>query len=433
VKTTLTQTIKQTLLDAANDPAELCAAMKKYSHSKGPLYLALAEATSVMSDKLMSLNLTCEQITQKYEEYHNKSVLLQNSVNAISRSIDDKEKEIESIDQALSGKKTVLDYVNKIAGLGFGPNELSRLHDLLNTIAAKQGIKPHNSVPTFFHYIDSYEKIISLDTEVKATQIAAAKAYAEMEQHMAEAKAAEAKTKVRKVSIDAAEKLLSHGVKEGDIPYWSRILDKAGLTPEKLTEILEQFSSLQSLIKDRQKQSTALKKEMGKLDKQVKALTSEREGLQTAIQIVRDEAIAKLCSFSETASAEIQNTGKETVANLRDLETKIKDFGDLREQLGDLKAEVTLARALRSNAPEEWKSVTPQEMLMLINRILLWVGISGFDPEVGPPESVHTNTLISSWTKVSLDKLLRWAAFALTTDKQYALDNAPLKFRKISQ
>jgi hypothetical protein len=96
----------------------------------------------------------------------------------------------------------------------------------------------------------------------------------------------------------------------------------------------------------------------------------------------------------------------------------VKDFGDLREQLGDMKAEAALAHALRSTSPDQWKSVPPQDILTLIRGILTWVRVTGFDPEVGPPDTVQTSALISSWNRVSLGNLLRWASFGLATEQK---------------
>ena len=49
---TVKETIRQQLLEAASNPDGLEAVLRKHSGSKGPLYLALAEATSQLRGRL---------------------------------------------------------------------------------------------------------------------------------------------------------------------------------------------------------------------------------------------------------------------------------------------------------------------------------------------------------------------------------------------
>ena len=49
---TRTETITRELLEAAHDPAALEDVFRRHSHSKGPLYAALAEATTQLCERL---------------------------------------------------------------------------------------------------------------------------------------------------------------------------------------------------------------------------------------------------------------------------------------------------------------------------------------------------------------------------------------------
>lgn len=50
---TLKANITQELLDSVDDPSGLEAILKRHGRSKGPLYLALAESTSELRQRLL--------------------------------------------------------------------------------------------------------------------------------------------------------------------------------------------------------------------------------------------------------------------------------------------------------------------------------------------------------------------------------------------
>ena len=66
--TTITKRITEKLLEGFNDPDGLQAILQQYSHNKGPLYNALAEATSVMTKKLAAAELQYKEQGAKMEE-----------------------------------------------------------------------------------------------------------------------------------------------------------------------------------------------------------------------------------------------------------------------------------------------------------------------------------------------------------------------------
>jgi len=307
--TTLTNTITQELLDAVDNPAELDAVLKKHSHSKGPLYHAVAQATTRLQQQLRDDSTEISQIRAKGKELRDQAHTLENHCRELEvkgQSLEEKTRQAEA---SLVKVNELLDQVKALRGLGFGPDELSRLHDLLAGIATSQGTKPENAVGAFFRHVSQYESIVSLEMGKKQAEIARDKAKAEAERWQAEAKAAEAKAKARKTTIDFADKLLAQSVKEGDIPHWTLILSKGGVNPECLVLALEQFSSLENLCKDRQEQVKKLETQVKELTSQLEALNEERQQVSAAIGAIR-----------ETALAEIERTAQETLQDLNSLQ-----------------------------------------------------------------------------------------------------------------
>jgi len=301
-------------------------------------------------------------------------------------------------------------------GLGFGLGELAELHDMLVKVAASQGAKPEEAADLFFKEVERYQGIVSLELEAKRAGVAASKAKAEADRWQAEAKLAEAKAKARKISIDIAEKLLAQGVKESDLPQWTRIMAKAGVGPEGLVKALERYTSAEMLVQSGQKRANELQGQVATLESQVKALTQERDGIQAAIQAVREKALS-----------EVRQAGEGVATSLKDLDERVRELGDLREKLGELRAEAALAHALRSCDPELWRTVTPESILTLLGAAQTWAQARGFNPGLTPPEKLQRTTLLSSWTTVRFSDLLQWAATGLVTGERKALAERPAR------
>ncbi len=412
---TLKESIASELLAAASNPGELQEVFQRYGQSKGPFYLALAEATVKLRGTVEKL---CKEKTETEAQLEN----LRTQVDSLDQKRTKLDATVQSLDQQatqlkkrLVSAQSLLDEAQELAKQGFSADQLARFRDVLARLAASQGTRLQNGVEQFFEAVGHYEQFVSLDVEVRQAEVARDTAKAEVERWQAEARATEAKAKAQKASIDFTEKLLAQGVKEPDLPHWTRILAKAGVTPETLAQALEQHMSLAALLHDRQTRADALKGQVAKLERQVKALTDELEGVRSTIQAMRD-----------TALATVQQAMQDMVAEVRAMENRLGEFGSLREELGDLQAEVTLARALRSGDPDTWRTAHAQHMLTLLVVTLTWAQANGFNPELVPPENVQSSTTISSWTRVRFCDLLRWAAAGLVGVKQIALSKGSL-------
>ena len=282
-------------------------------------------------------------------------------------------------------------------------------------MASATGNKSQDAVALFFTEVDRYKGIMSLELEKKGAEVAAAKAKAEVETWRAEAKAAEARAHARRSSIDLADKLLAQGIKEGDLPHWAGILASAGIPPEALAKALEQCASVETLVHSRRKRADELEGQVAELESQVKALTQERDGIQAAIQAVREGGLS-----------EVRQLGDGVVAGLKDLDERVQEFGRLREQLGNLGAEATLAHALRSCDPELWRPVSPETIMTLLGAALTWAQVRDFNPSLQPPEQVRrASPFLNSWTTVTFSGLLQWAATGLVTADRKALAGRP--------
>jgi chromosome segregation ATPase len=358
--TTITETITQELINAVENPAEIEKVIHDRSKSKGPFYMALAQATALMTDNLKAISGKCQSIDKEYSEAREKMKTAEREAGELSKQLATKNEDLESLDEKMKEEKALLDQANQLRELGFGRDELGKLYEILAQIAASQGAKPEESVNVFFQEVDRYEKIVSLELEAGRLSLGVEKARAEVARWQAESKAAEAQSKARKLSIDITDKLISQGVRENDIPQWTRILVKADTEPEKLATILEQFASVQKLCQERHEQVKKLEKQIKELHSQVKALNGERDEVNAAIIAIRDGALAA-----------IDHTSTKTLKNLNLLMDRASEYGELERQAGALKQELVLAQAFRDGS-ELWAQISRKEACNLVIALIRW-------------------------------------------------------------
>lgn len=429
---TLTQTITEELLAAARDPGAVDAVLRQHARSKGPLYLALVQATSTLAARLSALAQeekafqqrraeAQRQAEQEEQEKTQRLQALREELAGIEAAVADRHGELDRLGRQVDQHRALVDRAERLAGLGFTTDHLERLHGLLAELAASQGASYQDAAARFFSLVGQYGQVASLELETKRAGVLAEKARADADRWLAEAGAAEARCQVRKTSIDATERLLAQGVKERDLPQWARIVDRAGLQPEDLAGALEQVGSLEALVQEREKRKAALQSELAQLERQVKTFQAEREGLHRAVQALRDEVLAAVHSARQKALAEVQGAGQALGATLQAMDARVQEFGKLREQVGDLRAEATLARALRRDEPDLWRKVSTPGALMLLEALLTWSEVHSFDPELLPPAALQRTIFLSPWTRLHFTDLLVWASVGLAAEGPRAL------------
>lgn len=394
--TTITATITDKLLSGINDPAGLQVVLHEYSNSKGPLYIALAQATSIMTQKLATV---MQQFKEQEEQLQKHQQLLKEAEEkllTIDQQIIVQSNKMSSLEGKIKDKQVLVDEIKTINGLGIGIKALVKLHDLLVKFGASQGKDPQEITKMFFDYVDKFSDAVFLENRIQQLQTTAAIAKAEAERLQAQATTAEVKTKARKISIDITEKLLSHGAKESDLPHWANIINKCGISPDFLSQELTQFSSIENLRQNRQHQVDNLNTEIISLTAQVNALKVERERVSAAITDIRDNALSQ-----------IEFTGQKTRDNLNMLMAQTESYKKLQQEAAELGSIVKLAQLIKSHDPALWSKVDTATIRILLMDIMLWCKAHpSHNPDMETP---RTNWLLyPSLYKASLLEVLNW-------------------------
>ena len=121
-----------------------------------------------------------------------------------------------------------------------------------------------------------------------------AKATAEAERWQVEAKSREAHSRARIGAIDATERILAKGVKASDLPHWWIIIEKAGVTAERLASALERYGNLEKIIGEHSSKVAQLRRNTTNLKSQVDSLRHERDNVSSAIAAIRDGALREV-------------------------------------------------------------------------------------------------------------------------------------------
>lgn len=393
---TRTEAITEELLAAVDDPDQLPTIFERYAGSKGPLYNALAAATKRLREEFIELADRVQKLRQQQAE-------LDRQLDDLDRQARQRHEVLQQAEQRLTEGRPLLDRLDRLAALGFGPADLDRLVELLSRMAADRGLPAQEGVQQFFETVACYEQVLSLDLEVRRATVRAQTAQAEAERWEAEARRVEAKAKLRREAIDFAEALLKRGVSADELAAWQRIVDRSGLPPAKLASALEQYASLSRLIRALEQERNRLQNQKEALEAGLAALRRRQAQLDEALQVISEsgrqrlrqaeaEAARAVRDVQQLAVAAIRQAREEAVRTLagwdQRLASTIERYEALAQEVVTMEQDVKLARALRTDTEEAWKRVAPRTWAALIRRMIRWAQVAGFNPRAVIPETV---------------------------------------------
>jgi len=410
--TTLTQTITSELLDAVDDDGALKAVLQRHSRSKGPLYHALAQATSQLHHRLDKARTDLSGTETQRKRIEDRVQALAQQCEELDARRQALEQQVSQSESRLCETKELLDRAEALAGLGFGLDQLTRLHELLAHIAASQGATPEEGVRQFFDTVGHYEHIVSLDLESKRAESRAAQAKAEMERWEAEARRRESQSKARISAIDTVERWLSRGVREKDLPQWNTIIEKAGVSAESLASDLKRFSSLEALCRQRDRQAEELCKQQEQAEARLRTLKREEGQVKAGITSFRDPALREMEKVSQQAQT-----------NLSELVSKARAYAHLQREAAQLENEIALARAFKSAMAEDWAQVPLQMVQQLLMGLIRWAGSSDHNQQVPAPSLIVQKAPGLGWSSLSVTDLLLWALMGVVTNEERKLLN----------
>ncbi len=402
---TLREIITEELLNAVEHPEQLENISRTYGRSKGPYYAALLDATNQLQDQLDEL---LEEISDAIEQ---KKVLEQQVTtqhdkrDGLAQEVQVVEERLNEGNARLAESQDTLDRAVELERMGFGTEELTRLYEILAQLAANQGAVPEEAVAEFFRTIQRYEQVVSLDLEATRAESRAAQAKAEAERWESEADAREVQSKARIAVIDLLEDLLGKGIKADDFVGWSVVIEKAGVTVEELAESLVEYSTIQALSADRQKQAEEIRTQITGLEAEVLGLAQERDGAHSAIEAVRDKALKTVRAAESQAKQQVDTLFRDAV-----------ELGGAREEAAALGEWIEAAQLLKSGDPESWKQLPLEVIQHMVLVTFRWAEAEGRDVQVPLPANLRRGSLLPSWTKLRLSEVLLWALVGLTAE-----------------
>jgi hypothetical protein len=278
----VTGTIEGELLNAAHSGRDLDEIMRQYGRTKGPLYQALARATTTIKSELSDLSDALSHAQRETAALRKEGDSLRLQRDRLQTEIEQAQRDLQARRQQLAEVEPLLDQARELRGLGFTDEHLRQLHELLGRIGAGQGVLPPEGIAQFFATVAEYEEITSLELAKARAQTQAREAQAEAKRWQAEARQQQASTKARGSLINTTERLLDAGVTESDLQAWESIMHETGSKPEVLLERLKSLGGREALLQQRSQQVAELEAQQRELQVQVEALKMERERVTTA-------------------------------------------------------------------------------------------------------------------------------------------------------
>lgn len=408
---TLTETITNELVDASEDPGKIQELFRKYGNTKGPFYKALATATNELLVGLNDLNEEIQSTRSNLEDSSAQKQRMQDEQANASRTFEELKKKLERTREELSQLQPSVAAVGDLERLGFGKQELHRLHEILIHISATSGISAAEAVEQFFQATAQYEQVTSLTIEIGRARTQLEKAKADADRWESEARSREARTKARASAIDAFEKVVAMGVRERDLVAWSRIVSDAGVSVESLASELERYKSIQKLLNDRQASMGKLSRELANAEERLKVLQGEYAQTRTAITTVKDGCIA-----------EIEQSGMRAREVIDGLNTTADRYQELHTAMLGHEAEFELGKAFSRNNTSLWESLSRESIQLLCLGFLKWIKHNAPDLELRPPEIIRRRSSgLSSYTKVNAQDLVSWAVTAAFPERELSI------------
>jgi outer membrane murein-binding lipoprotein Lpp len=164
--TTITETITEKLLDAIQDPVGLQTVLEEYAHSKGPLYGALAQATTTLTKKLTTMGQEYGELGVKLKEREQYLKETEQKQNVLDQQIDVKSKTLVALEQKVQMNTSLINQAKNLDELAFGPGELEKLHNVLATNVPTGG-GSQEALTLFFKFVDKYPHLAEVDGEVQ--------------------------------------------------------------------------------------------------------------------------------------------------------------------------------------------------------------------------------------------------------------------------
>lgn len=369
----LTDLIEQELLATLDGEGDPHAVLDRHSGSKGPLYAALARATTAATGRFAEVRGKIREAQDRRREAEAGARESQKRAGQAERRASAAEKRLASADAALTERQALLDRADALHAAGFAADALARLGEALAAAAQAEGKPVADVVAGFLDAAADWRRL----GELRA-QVAAAEQRAEQAEAHAKARAAEAK--LNEGAVRAGRWLAQRRIAGSTVEAWQAVAAKLGLADEALAtglgHALEEQGSLEAVRRAWAAAVAKLRAEHGKLTGEVAALLRERDGLTAAIAAVRDAGIAQLRETADTAAGEVRRAAAE--------------FAGTQTRAAELDRHVRMAQALASGDRAMWQRVEPETWAGLLAHLLRWADARMVAAiEVEPPEAVR--------------------------------------------
>jgi len=399
----LTDLIEQDLLATLDGEGDPQAVLDRHAGSKGPLYAALARATTAATSRFAEVRGKLRDAQARLRDAEHTAAESQKRGGQAERRASTAEKRAASAESALAERQGLLARADELHAAGFDAEALGRLARALAAASAED--KPAaEGVSGFLDAAADWRRLGDLRAQVAAAEERA-------RETEAACRGKERDAKLRAVAVDWAVWLVRQRITAETMGAWQAIAAKLGLADEGLAiglaRALDEYGTLEAARQARSAAVGKLHADHVRLTAEVGVLRRERDGITSAIAALRDAGIADVRQVAAAAAAEVQRAAA--------------GFEHLTTQAAGLAQHVRVAEALASHDPAACERVEPETWAGLLAHLLRWADarlVASVDVE--PPEALKgrlEDQVRYSYTKgpvrLTLAQLVGWLVAGL--------------------
>ncbi len=155
------ESIFNELVDRISDSSGLERIFRSHGRSKGPFYLALGQAASLVQERLLQAGEDLTNLETKKYELEEGIYALEISRKELEEREQALENHVAQVEERLAPARGLLENAQALEEYGFGEEELARLSALLGQAAASHGLAAEEGVARFFETVRDYTQVLS--------------------------------------------------------------------------------------------------------------------------------------------------------------------------------------------------------------------------------------------------------------------------------
>jgi chromosome segregation ATPase len=265
------------------------------------------------------------------EDLQSHQKQIQKDINTLNAEENRLKGAIETLQQNLSEKKTILSEIHEYKQLGLDLTNLTMLRDSIIKIGAQHNLPASNAFEKFCSDIKKdYDTKVGFEKQITSLQDTA-------EKWIQKEKTLKEQYSSYRTTVNSLSELLKKNISPSQIEEWNHIIRNMKEEPYELTSNLKKYVHFKQLKDDRNRMANQAEKKLIKLHSQIKELKEKKIEIEESIRTLTSEGVQKITTVSSQLDKSVANklalVDDEMNKTSTRIKTTIKEFEDALETL----------------------------------------------------------------------------------------------------